>query len=341
MIQKISITEALQMPNSLFLDVRSPKEYEEDHILGALSLPLLNDEERQEIGLIYKQQSREKAIERGMEWFPEKIPSIYSAVKDHKNKNLIVYCARGGMRSGIIASLLDSIGFNVFQVDSGYKAFRNYLVEKLQNFQLKPKIIVLYGLTCSGKTALLQRLPNSLDLEGLAEHRGSLLGAVGLQPNSQKKFENLLLQRLEELQKEKVIFVEGESRRIGDVILPEFLYRAMQQGTKVFVKRSVEKRVEEAVKEYFNSQEKVNEIRGIIPTLRGTISRKRKEEIVALIDAGEYKEAVLILLQEYYDSLYLHNLKKQTYDFEIENDDVEKAVEGLRKKIKTIQKTKD
>ena len=120
MVQKINIAKALEMENILFIDARTPKEYDEDHILSAINVPLLDNQERHEIGVIYKQYSREKAIERGMELFPAKIPSIYNAVKDHRKKTIIVYCARGGMRSGIIASLLESIGFKVLQVEGGY-----------------------------------------------------------------------------------------------------------------------------------------------------------------------------------------------------------------------------
>src|SRR3990167_3115854 len=169
MVQKIAIAEALVLPKALFIDARTPKEYAEDHILGAVNVPLLDDQERHEIGIIYKQYSREKAIEKGMELFPAKIPSIYNAVKDHQEKTIVVYCARGGMRSGIIASLLESIGFKVLQIEGGYKSFRHYIVDQLYHFPLKTKIICLYGLTCSGKTTLLKQLPNSLDLEELAQ----------------------------------------------------------------------------------------------------------------------------------------------------------------------------
>ena len=216
MVQKVIIAKALEMENVLILDARTPKEYAEDHLLGAINVPLLDDQERHEVGIIYRQYSREKAIERGMELFPNKIPSIYHAVKEHKNKTIIVYCARGGMRSGIIASLLESIGFKVLQVEGGYKSFRHYITDQLYNFQLKPKIICLYGLTCSGKTKLLKQFQNSLNLEELAQHRGSLYGGVGLKPNRQKRFENLLLQRLKELNHHNYIFVEGESRKIGN-----------------------------------------------------------------------------------------------------------------------------
>ncbi len=333
MVKKITVREAFELKNILFLDARTPKEYEEDHILNAVNVPLLSNEERHEIGIIYKQKSREEAIERGMELFPEKIPSIHNAVKDHKDKTIIVYCARGGMRSKIVASLLESFGFKVLQLEGGYKLFRHYLLEELNNFQIKPKIICLYGLTCTGKTDLLKELPNSLDLEGLAQHRGSLYGAVGLKPNSQKKFENLLLKRLRELNQEEYIFTEGESRKIGNVEISSVFYKAMKKGINILITRSIERRVEEAVREYFATPEMVEKIKEITPTLRDVIGREKKKKVIELIEKGDYQGAVKILLEDYYDLLYVHTIKKQNYSFEVNNDDLGKTKEKIKKLV--------
>ncbi|MEK6969591.1 MAG: tRNA 2-selenouridine(34) synthase MnmH [Nanoarchaeota archaeon] len=337
MVNKITVEAAFELKSTLFIDARTPKEYAEDHLLGAVNVPLLSNEERHEIGLIYKQQSREKAIEKGLELFPTKIPSIYNAVKDHKNKTIVVYCARGGMRSNIIASLLESVGFKVLQLEGGYKSFRNYLLQQLKDFKIKPKIICLYGLTCSGKTELLKKLPNALDLEGLAQHRGSLYGAIGLTPHSQKKFENLLLDRLKQLNEEKYIFTEGESRKIGNVEIPAVLFTAMKKGINVLVTRSIDRRAEEAVKEYFSSPENIKKIIEITPQLKENISRENKEEIVKLINEKKYQAAVKILLEKYYDPLYAHTLKQQKYTFTINNDDVEKAVEEIKSRLPELK----
>jgi len=336
MVQKISVEKALEMQNVLLLDARTPKEYAEDHLIGAINVPLLDDQERHEIGIIYKQYSREKAIERGMELFPAKIPSIYHAVKDHQAKTIIVYCARGGMRSGIIASLLESIGFKVLQVEGGYKSFRQYITEQLYNFKLKPKIISLYGLTCTGKTKLLEQLPNALNLEELAQHRGSLYGGVGLTPHAQKRFENLLLQKLRELNHHHYIFVEGESRRIGKVEIPAFLFKAMKNGINILIKRDFELRAAAGVEEYFSSPDKIQQMKDITPQLREIISNKRKQEIINLIENEKYNDATKILLKEYYDVLYAHTLKDVKFDLEVKNDKIDEAV----KKLKEIEKRK-
>ncbi len=330
MIKKIAIEDALKKTDCLWIDARSPNEYEEDHILDAINLPLLDNEERHEVGVIYKQISREKAIEKGMEYYAKKIPNIYEAVKEYREKEIIIYCARGGMRSGIIASLLDSIGFTVFQVEGGYKLFRNYMVKTFNQYDLKPKVVVLWGLTCTGKTDLLKNFPNSLDLEGLAQHRGSLMGALGLKPNSQKKFENLLLKRLDELQKENVILIEGESRRIGDVIIPEFLYKKMLGGTQILITRDLKERAKAMVKEYF-IKEHLEEIKTIVTSFNRLISNKRKTDFVRLVDEKKYEEAATIILTEYYDPLYQHTLKNFTYSFMINNDLISQGVKEIKK----------
>lgn len=331
MVQKITVAEALQVHEAIILDARTPKEYEEDHILGAINVPLLDNQERHEIGIIYKQHSREKAIERGMEFFPNKIPSIYNAVKDHRKKTIIVYCARGGMRSGIIASLLEAIGFKVLQVEGGYKSFRHYITGELYNFQLKPNLICIYGLTCSAKTKLLQQLPNALDLEELAQHRGSLYGGVGLRPNRQKRFENLLLHKLQELNHFETIIVEGESRRIGETEIPAFLFKAMKQGMNVLIEKDFELRVDECVKEYFSSPEKVQQIKDITPQLRDILSNKRKQEILQLLEQQRYREVAAILLQEYYDPLYKRTLKSVRFSYKVKNNKLEEAKKEIEK----------
>ena len=243
------------------------------------------------------------------------------------------------MRSKIIGSLLDSIGFNVYQIDQGYKGFRNYIVEQLENYQIKPKMVVLWGLTGTGKTEILQKLANSIDLEGLAQHRGSLMGALGLNPHSQKRFENLLLKRLNELQNEEFIFIEGESRRIGDVIIPHSLWKAMSNGIKVNVTRSIEKRTQAMVDEYFKP-EHITEIKKIVSEFRRVISNEHKSKIVRFIEAGDNFSAAKMIFKYYYDPLYAHTLEKINFAFEIDADNIDESIENLQNKTKKYISTK-
>ncbi len=334
MPQKITVQEALKLKNAVFIDVRAPLEFEEDHLLDAINFPILSDEERHIVGTIYKQVSQNLAIEKGMGYYQEKIPRLIEFVSQFQGRPLIVYCWRGGLRSKIICDLFESLGYPTYQLKDGYKAYRAMVLEELTNFQLKPKLFVLHGLTCTGKTALLQRLPNSLDLEGLAQHRGSLYGAIGLKPRSQKMFDNLLLQKLKELNPEDFIFVEGESRRIGDLMLPDFLWKAMCSATNVLIFRDLDFRVKEMVREYFLNPLIVEEIKEITKKLWKVISNQRKEEMLTNLEHKEYEPAAEILLTDYYDPLYNHSLKKLTYSFEVKNNELDLAVKEILEQVK-------
>ena len=315
MVTQITVESALRkaaQQDVVFIDTRSPQEFAEDHLPRAINLPILSNEERAVVGTLYKQVSQEKALEQGISFFAQKLPAFMQEISKHKGKEMIIYCWRGGMRSRSVVALLDALGYPVFQLQGGYKQYRKYVLERLQTYSLKPKIIVLWGLTCTGKTRLLSRFSNSLDLEGIAQHRGSLFGAIGLQPHSQKKFENLLLQRLDELNNEEFIFIEGESKRIT---------------------RSIDIRANEAVQEYFTSLRDIEIMKEITAKLFKVISKKKIQEVIQFLDQGEYQQAARILLEEYYDPLYSHTLKEIRFAFEIQNDYSEKALADLKLNI--------
>ncbi len=333
MIQTISIHEALKEQDTIFIDTRTPKEYQEDHLPNAINLPILSNEERAIVGTIYKQVSQEDAINKGVEFFSQKMSEYIKEVSQYKHKPIIIYCWRGGMRSKTITSLLESLGYNVRQLIGGYKSYREYVRDQLSNYRLKPKIFVLWGLTCTGKTALLQKLPNVIDLEGLAQHRGSLYGSLGLIPNSQKRFDTLFLQNLTKLNNEPYILVEGESRKIGDVQIPDFFYKAMLKGTHVLITRDINLRATEAVKEYLTSEEILAKFKTITQNLDRLLTNKRKQEIIQFIEQQQYEEAVKILLTDYYDPLYSHTLKKTNFSFEVNNDDEERAIREINRII--------
>lgn len=329
MFKTIEVKEALQQ-DAVFIDTRTPKEFAEDHLPNAINLPILSDEERQLVGITYKQVSREKAIEKGIEFFSKKLPDFMKEVDKYKNKKIIFYCWRGGMRSRAVVALLDSLSYNAFQLIGGHKAYRAYVRERLENYQFKPKIIVLWGLTCTGKTELLNQFQNSLDLEGLAQHRGSLYGGIGLTPNNQKKFENLLLQKLDQLNKEEIVLVEGESRKIGDVQIPGFLYQLISNSKNVLITKSLEKRAEFAVKQYFFDKQSIEKIKNVTKSLFKVIPNQQKQEVLNLLENNRLKEAAKILLEHYYDPLYNHTLKEKKFSYIVSNDNLEEAMRLLK-----------
>jgi tRNA 2-selenouridine synthase len=331
MVSSITIEDAVQKDNIQFIDTRTPKEFAEDHLPNAINIPLLSNEERAIVGLLYKQTSREKAIEKGVELFSAKLPRFLSQINKYRNKTMIIHCWRGGMRSSTVTTLLESLGYDVLQLKGGYKEYRRYVRERLAEYKLKPTLVVLWGLTCSGKTELLQQVDNAIDLEGLAQHRGSLFGKIGLLPRSQKLFENMLLQKLESLQDEKFIFIEGESRKIGDVQIPLFLWKKMCNAINISIVRSMDERIACALQIYKGTKENDKELKKIISNLRDKMSKKRKTELIQLIDDKKYEHVAKILLEEYYDPLYKHTLDKHECSYTVENNDVMKAKGKLQK----------
>ncbi len=283
-IEKIQIQQFISLSvNYPVLDVRSPGEYLHAHIPGAYSLPLFTDQERAVVGTLYKQEGRESAIRTGLDYFGvkmrrmvEEIVQQYSALipkgsqqkKDASAKSILVYCWRGGMRSAGVAWLLDLYGFKVYTLAGGYKTFRSWAFEQFSN---PGPIQILGGYTGSGKTDLLHHIQtkgesNVIDLEGLANHKGSAFGAIGLLPQpSQEMFENKLAlaffqARLSadnnaeghpnSINTENPIWLEDESQRIGSVNIPAALWEKMRKSVVYFLDIPFEERLKYLTETY-------------------------------------------------------------------------------------------
>ncbi|MFH1210956.1 MAG: tRNA 2-selenouridine(34) synthase MnmH [archaeon] len=319
-MRTIQIKEALK-DEHFFIDVRTPAEFEESTIPWAINIPLFSNEERAIVGKLYTQVGQKEAMEKGYEFVNEKLPQLLESVRKHKEKKLIVFCWRGGMRSKSLGMLLESIGFDVMQLEGGHKAYRNYVIEELENYKAKGKFIVLYGMTGCGKTKMLKQFKNSLDLEGLAQHRSSLFGDIGLKPRSQKMFEALLVKRLNELKDYDHIITEGESRKIGRVVIPESIFKEMHRGINVKVEASMEQRICNLIECYSNKEdEKIIEK---IKMLSKSLGKKRTEEMLKLFEEKKFEEVARILLEEYYDPLYSHTINKQEYAMTITPEEIE------------------
>jgi len=298
-----------------FVDVRAPIEFKEDHIPGAINIPLLSDEERAIVGTLYKKQGKETAVDKGLEFISPKLPEMIKKYK--KLNNIIIYCFRGGMRSNSIASLLNSMEMKVEVLSNGYKNYRRFVRESLRDYKFNFQLYILYGLTGSGKTEILQDLNNAVDLEGLAQHRGSVFGDINLKPKSQKMFESLFLKRMFEL-KGKIIFTEGESRKIGKVQIPLFFWKEMQKGKKIKVINTIEERVERIYKEYCNKID-IDIFSSKLDMIVKYLGKKKVSDLKNLLKENKLKEFIKILLLDYYDKLYAHTINSKTYEFEISN----------------------
>lgn len=321
--------------NCILVDMRSPGEFLEYHIPGAISIPLFGDSERALIGTIYKQESVEKAKQLGIEAASKKLPSIYSKFKNLKNdyKIIVIYCARGGLRSGSVCSLFNSLGMNVWQLKGGYKGYRAFVNQELPKSSEQINYIVLHGFTGVGKTEILKILDKRgydvLDLEGYANHRGSLLGSVGLgECRSQKQFESFIFESLRN-RKTNNVFIEAESKKIGNVTLPEYIYKSMKTGKHILVEASIEVRSKLIVEEYIKSQRDKDEIIESLSSLGKYIGNKDLDEIIKLINTDDYIDAAKRLMIKHYDPMYMYSQKNYNYELTVNSDSINEACNDI------------
>ena len=330
-MQTITPKEALDLKNAIFVDTRTPKEFDIDSIPGAINCYILDNDQRHAVGLLYKSDN-EKGIELGYKYYHENIPFITDQLnKLDKSKKIVIFCWRGGMRSKTLTEFALKLGYDAVQLDGGYKSYRAFVRNSFKNY-VPPKLIVLYGLAGSGKTEVIKKLDNSIDLEGFAQHRSSLFGSIGLTPTSQKKFESLLFEKLEQLKNKKYIFIEGESRKVGSVFIPESIIKAMNAGVAIKVNCSIKNRSKQIVEDYFTHGEDAK-IRDIINSLKEAISKKIVDHLLTLMDEKNYEEVSRILLEDYYDPRYNYQLEKIKYDHEVSSDSVDDCVKELKNLI--------
>lgn len=294
------------------IDVRSPGEFEKGHIPNAHTIDLFTDEERAIVGTAYKKESKERAIELGYEFVTPKLDGfITKSFAIAPEKEVVVHCWRGGMRSNAFADHLIENGFKkVYVIEKGYKAFRNYVLPYFeQPFSLK----ILGGYTGTGKTEILHFLEKKgrqvIDLEGLANHRGSAFGGIDLLPQpTTEQFENNLFSKLRNLNSNLPIWIEDESRIIGNIIIPNLFYLQMKDMPVYFLTIPLEKRIEHLVDTYASlSQDKLADAIGRIGKKLGY--DKAKFALDALADKNYHKVVELTLV--YYDKYYLKGLQKR------------------------------
>jgi tRNA 2-selenouridine synthase len=311
LFQDITIEELFMQQNKkelVMIDVRSPSEYQDSSIPGSLNIPLFDDPERAEIGTIYKQISAQAAKDRGLEIVSAKLPAYVKAFEQIKEQKA-VFCWRGGMRSKTTATVLALMGIRTYRLTGGFRAYRKWVVEALETLEFKPPAYVILGNTGSGKTAILRSLQEEgypvLDLEGMAGHRGSIFGEVGLRANNQKTFESLLLGNLLKLQTSPYVLMEGESKRIGKVVLPVFMVNKKESGTQLFIEIPMEQRVRHIIEDY-QPWENKEELLNAFNHIKSRIHTPIAKEIGIHLHEQDYEHAVRLLLEHYYDPRYEH-----------------------------------
>lgn len=321
----------------ILVDVRSPGEYKEATIPEAINVPIFTDDERKTIGTIYVNESVEKAKKIGVEAVSEKLPELYSTFSDldRKYDKIVMFCARGGMRSSSLCSLFSSLGINAAKLGGGYKGYRAFINEELPKCNEGIRYIVLHGKTGVGKTEILKCLKRMgmdvLDLEEAANHRGSLLGSVGMgEGRSQKQFEALVYEELKN-RKTNFVFVEAESRRVGNIIIPDYIYKSMVNGIHVLVDADLDFRAKIIVDEYTKGENALEEILNSLDLLRKYISDKNIEYYKNKVRAGMFEEVAKELMIKYYDPMYLNSIEKYKYDLHLQVNSIENDCEFLKK----------
>jgi tRNA 2-selenouridine synthase len=301
----------------VIIDARSPGEFAVDHIPGAVNLPVLNDAERAQVGTIYVQESRFKARRIGGAYVARNVARHMETVMADWPASMqpLVYCWRGGMRSNSIAVILAQVGWRTTVMAGGYRTYRQRVVQRLYDGEPVQKVVLLDGHTGSGKTEVLARLSahgvQTIDLEGLAAHRGSLFGALPGQPQpSQKLFESRLLAALEGLDRSRPVVVEAESSKVGQLMVPPVLWSAMDAAPRILLSAPGDVRARYLAEIYADLGRDPAALIALLSRLPDRPGRKRREAWIALARAGELESLAAALIDVHYDPSYLRSGRK-------------------------------
>lgn len=325
MLEILEISQWINEDFDLIIDARSPREFKESHVYEAVNFYALNNYEYEQTGKLYKENKHEAKI-FGASCVCKNISNHLNEIKKmlKMGSKIGIYCAKGGDRSGSIGVVLSMIGFRVYKLKNGYKAYRNYVLDYFKT-PCKCEFITLFGNTGSGKTRLIDELYPSINIEKIANHLGSIFGHIkGVQPN-QKAFENEIFHLLRKFEGD-VVFIEGESAKLGKIMLPKNLNEALHNPKcGVEVKTPIEDRVKTILKDYdymssdffYWAMDKISPF----------IKKDAKQKAIQDFENNDLNAVAKNLLLNYYDNVYK---KPKKIDFVLENDDFENSLQILR-----------
>ncbi|WP_343116605.1 tRNA 2-selenouridine(34) synthase MnmH [Ostreiculturibacter nitratireducens] len=319
-----SLADLAALGFDTIIDARAPSEYAEDHLPGAINLPVLDDAERARVGTVYKQESPFLARKIGAALVAKNVAAHLEGPLADKPGGWrpLVYCWRGGQRSGSFATILAQVGWRVETVQGGYKAWRQLVVDQVQNRPVAAPVVVLDGNTGTAKTDILTLLAarghQVIDLEGLANHRGSLFGGrPGGQP-SQKAFEGRLAIKLASLDPTRPLIVEAESSKIGSVVVPKQLWAAMCAAPRVRVSAPLDARADYLARAYGDLCEDRQRLAEVIGRLRPLHAAEVIEEWLGLAEANQFRTLARDLMLRHYDPRYSRHRARFEPDREVE-----------------------
>jgi tRNA 2-selenouridine synthase len=333
--ERIPIEDFLPLTDIIpLIDVRSPKEYAQGHMPRAINIPLFDDGERTNVGIRYKQGGNENAVQLGLEIVGPKLAELAKqAKKEARKKRLLVYCWRGGARSASMAWLFETAGLQVNVLEGGYKAYRRFIREQ---FSKTAKLVVLGGFTGSGKTDILKQLERHgeqfLDIEGIAHHKGSAFGRLGQddQPTNEQ-FENNLAGQWRKYNFNKIIWVEDESRVLGNCSVNDPLFKKMRSGILIKIILPKSERAKRLVREYGNFKKDL--LLQSIEKIRQRMGGLAVKQAAEALEEGDLLKVANLTLT-YYDKTYSHQnsdkVPSQVIELEIEKDEPEKTAARLK-----------
>jgi len=372
-----SSIDALRAAGARVIDLRSPSEFLDDHVPGAVNVPLFDDQERALVGLLYKQFSPDTAFQEGREVVERKVEGLVAALaaaadwvprsadgtpsgdelrarvramtergighldveltsvpaEPLPERPVALHCWRGGLRSRSVLALVRALGLTrAVGVEGGYRGWRARVMQDLAAWPGVARVVVLRGLTGVGKTLVLREIERlrpgtTLDLEALAGHRSSLLGMVGLTPVSQKSFESALRERLAAGFTGGLMVVEGESRKVGDVVIPARVWSAMESGANLWLAADIPRRVAVLIEDYLGRPAALPVLERQLEAVAGRLPARL--DLVGMLRRGEVRELVELLLARYYDPLYGHSERGRGYAAELDASDPTAAAQRV------------
>lgn len=344
-LKYISIEETFSNGPGLFIDVRSPGEFAEDHIPGAVNIPLLTDADRVIVGTIYREQGNEVAKVTGFRLFSQRYEEYMAEIRSAIKPGIptYIYCWRGGSRSEYVMELLQNLEFeNIYKIAGGYKRFRAYALQRITEWCTEKRAIVLHGYTGAGKTDLLTRLAAkgcpTLCLETLAQNSGSVFGNVFFRESqpSQKQFESLIFDYFKHSDRD-FYFVESESKRIGNVFVPDPLMEAIRTGIHIDVQTSADIRVENLHRYYVEKGGGLESLLQPLNRLRKRLGNEVIDTMIAQLEQGNYQAVIKPLLFDYYDPLYQYSIDQYTFDYTVTYETLDEAEAALLKILSELE----